>query len=695
MKPDAEAPGFGNALAKALRLPSESVYSKALTLIAGLSLLLGTVVVFLASQIILKEFTTTEQREMSGTLQRLMLVLQRETAPLENALTAWTHSGKSSAGLPAAEALAAFNVDFASIAKNDALEATVSRSQGTAVAEKLDWPQWTRDPRRPSNRAAPAGFLLSSNRLVTVAWRPLGSAEKMLVGRFFDESQRSGLEELFGARIAFLPALGLTLDANSGLFPATVLAGQEAFVETRGPDRIAGRVVVRAINGLPIGQLEITQSRPLYQQGLQAVQIFLTTITLAGGALLGVVWLLLDRTILTRIRDLTRKVEAEKTNDRLPLKLDFSGVDELAVLARRIESLAAELDSARLQYRSVVEDQTEVICRFSSSLVITFANRVFERLFRREPATGLPLRDVLPVATHETLSGRFASLTPDREVDTFLLQITGSEGASIWFRNTLRASFSGSGIPISGQWVAADITPQVLAQQRLQESERQLRSLSTRLLRLQDDERRRIARELHDSTAQSLSALEMNMSLLEPAMGDVAMQRIVAETRQIARDCCLELRNISYLLHPPLLDEVGLPFAIEWFADGFQKRSAIHVSLALDQGFPRLESEVETTLFRIVQEGMTNIYRHSGADRAWVTLSFREGQITLEIRDNGRGLASSDPSAGGVGFAGMRERLAQLGGKLEVRSSPYGVCVMVTLDYHPLHAYGKSQNPDR
>jgi signal transduction histidine kinase len=219
--------------------------------------------------------------------------------------------------------------------------------------------------------------------------------------------------------------------------------------------------------------------------------------------------------------------------------------------------------------------------------------------------------------------------------------------------------------------------------------------LSTRLMRLQDDERRKIARELHDSTAQSLSALEMNMSLLEPVVGDESMRRIVAETRQIARDCCRELRTISYLLHPPLLDEVGLPFAIQWFAEGFAKRAAIPVTLDLAPEFPRLETDVETTLFRILQEAMSNIYRHSGASRAWISLAREGSEVRLEIRDNGTGFPEGDgaiPGAGlGVGIAGMRERLALLGGEMDIRSSPYGVSIVVKILYH---GPAQETNPD-
>jgi signal transduction histidine kinase len=178
----------------------------------------------------------------------------------------------------------------------------------------------------------------------------------------------------------------------------------------------------------------------------------------------------------------------------------------------------------------------------------------------------------------------------------------------------------------------------------------------------------------------------MNMSLLEPIVGDEYMQRIIAETRQIARDCCLELRTISYLLHPPLLDEVGLAFAIEWFAEGFTKRTSIEVRLHIMTGFPRLDSDVETTLFRIIQEAMSNIYRHSGATGAWITLNASETSVDMEIRDNGSGFASGDSGkgggSGGVGFAGMRERLAQFGGRLNIRSSPYGVSIVVTIDRH-------------
>jgi signal transduction histidine kinase len=255
--------------------------------------------------------------------------------------------------------------------------------------------------------------------------------------------------------------------------------------------------------------------------------------------------------------------------------------------------------------------------------------------------------------------------------------------APVWLRSTLRAAFAADGSFSGGQWIASDVTTEVRAQRKLQYSERQLQVLSARLMNLQDEERRRIARDLHDSTAQSLSALEMNMSLLESRATDDQMRKLAADTGAISRQVCQELRNISYLLHPPLLEEEGLVFAIRWFADGFTKRNGIPVFLDLPEDFPRLKQDEETALFRIVQEALSNIYRHAGATKAWITLWREEDDgIALEIRDNGEGLPEgfSFNTSVGVGLAGMRERMKQLGGTLDVDSSPYGVSVKCRLN---------------
>ncbi|MEI8311206.1 MAG: ATP-binding protein [Verrucomicrobiota bacterium] len=688
----------GGLVAKILQLPGQSVYSKALTLFVIFSLLLGGAVVLLTSEIILREFKETERQEMVGTLQRFALMLARETRPIEISAADWFQRNKPPEGgrfiLPQTGAVAAMQLDFISISDEyGQLQGTVFRD---AAARRIflqspAWPQWI--SLGPGVRLPKAGFILLGDSLTAIACLDAGDGRRLAAGRIFDSESLSFLEGMFGARVVFKPLRAVNVSAEKEEPLLVMLARNEFYVQATGENELVGHILIRGINGIPIGQVQLTQSRPLYVEGLQAVQVFLTVLTLAGGTLFGIMWLLLERTILNRIRDLTKKVEREK--DTLPLRLDFKGSDELATLARRIEDLALQLDRARWSYRAVVEDQNEIICRFSPGFAITFSNGVFQRTFPHDSEKVSFLKECLPNATFDLLEKKFGELEPAKPLETFVHQILNEDAVSLWLRSTLRANFLADGMCAGGQWVAADITSQVQAQQRLQDSERQLRTLSSRLLRLQDDERRKIARELHDSTAQSLSALEMNMSLLEPVVGDEHMQRIVAETRQIARDCCLELRTISYLLHPPLLDEVGLSFAIEWFADGFAKRTSIEVRPQIMPGFPRLDSEVETTLFRIIQEAMTNIYRHSGATRAWITLNRRNDAIELEIRDNGSGFPEGDGTkggaSGGVGLAGMRERLAELGGRLEIQSSPYGVSIVANIDHHVSH---EKTNPD-
>ncbi len=685
-------------IAKVLQLPGQSVYSKALTLFVVFSLLLGMAVVLLTGEIILREFKETERQEMVATLQRFALMLARETRPIEISLADWYQRNKPLPGgriiLPQASALAAMQLDFLSVADSyGQIQGTVFRDSPTrrSFLESSPWPQWISSGK--GVRLPKSGFIRMGESLTAIACLETGDGRRLAGGRIFDSESLAFLEGMFGARVVFksLSAEVITGQRNEPLL--IMLARNEFFVQATGDNELVGHILIRGINGNPIGQVQLTQGRPLYVEGLQAVQIFLTILTLAGGTLFVVMWLLLDRTILNRIRDLTRKVEQEK--DKLPLRLDFGGSDELSTLARRIEDLALQLDRAHWSYRAVVEDQNEIICRFTPGFAITFSNGIFLRTFPHDAQKTSFLKECLPGATFELLVKKFEELSPAKPLDTFLHQILDAGAVSLWLRSTLRANYLADGTCAGGQWVAADITSQVQAQQRLQDSERQLRTLSSRLLRLQDEERRKIARELHDSTAQSLSALEMNMSLLEPVMGDEYMQRIVAETRQIARDCCLELRTISYLLHPPLLDEVGLSFAIEWFADGFAKRTSIAVIPQIMANFPRLDSEVETTLFRIIQEAMSNIYRHSGATRAWITLNRRGTAIELEIRDNGSGFPEGDAAkvgaSGGVGLAGMRERLAELGGRLEIHSSPYGVSIVATIDHHVPH---EKANPD-
>ncbi len=220
--------------------------------------------------------------------------------------------------------------------------------------------------------------------------------------------------------------------------------------------------------------------------------------------------------------------------------------------------------------------------------------------------------------------------------------------------------------------------------QQMDQLNRELRALSSRLIATQDEERRHIARDLHDSVGQVVALLSMNNGLIlrqvenldEAAAGALRQNGLLVD--QLSK----EIRTISHLLHPPLLDEVGLMPAIRSFAEGFAERGDVDVALELSPEIGRLSPNIEISVFRIVQECLTNIYRHSESKTARIKIwPSREGLLTVEVRDNGKGMplngssASSNGKSHGVGLSGMRERVRELGGTLEIRSTGHGTTV--------------------
>jgi len=213
-----------------------------------------------------------------------------------------------------------------------------------------------------------------------------------------------------------------------------------------------------------------------------------------------------------------------------------------------------------------------------------------------------------------------------------------------------------------------------------------LRELSARLLQLQDEERRRIARELHDSVGQTLAALSMNLSAVRGEIERVARAAATLnDSEGLVRGMVTEVRTISHLLHPPLLDEAGLSSALRWYVDGFSQRSGIQVNVDIPEDLERLPADFETAIFRVVQECLTNIHRHSGSLLAKIRIRARDGQVMVDIEDKGKGISPeklaemASTGTTGVGIRGMQERLRQLGGKLAVESDGSGTFVMVRL----------------
>ena len=220
----------------------------------------------------------------------------------------------------------------------------------------------------------------------------------------------------------------------------------------------------------------------------------------------------------------------------------------------------------------------------------------------------------------------------------------------------------------------------------LDRTNQNLRELSARLMQLQDDERRRIARELHDSVGQMLAALGMNLAAVGTDIERLTKAaNTVNDSAALVQELSREVRTISHLLHPPLLDEAGLASALHWYVEGFAERSKIKVDLEVPEDFGRLARESETAIFRTVQECLTNIHRHSESPTARIRIAASDGYVCVEVEDRGKGIPPekqfemASTGTPGVGIRGMRERLRQLGGNLDIRSNGKGTLIVARL----------------
>ena len=216
-----------------------------------------------------------------------------------------------------------------------------------------------------------------------------------------------------------------------------------------------------------------------------------------------------------------------------------------------------------------------------------------------------------------------------------------------------------------------------------EQAEASLRTLSVRLLEVQDQERRKFSRELHDSLGQYLVGVKMNLTMLGKS---VPANALITESTKLVDQAITETRTISHLLHPPLLDEAGFASAARWYVEGFAKRSGIQTTLNVPENLGRLPEAVELALFRVLQESLTNVHRHSKSPRADVSLRLSKEQVVLRVRDYGKGIPpevldrfQQNRTHGGVGLTGMRERIHELGGKLEMNSDGGGTRVLAVV----------------
>ncbi len=362
-----------------------------------------------------------------------------------------------------------------------------------------------------------------------------------------------------------------------------------------------------------------------------------------------------------------------------------------ALAYHKLRESAEALRLAELKYRGIFENSVEGIAQTTADGVFLTANPALARMLGYDSPEQL-ISEVKDIGRQLYVDPTVRkdirrALDRDGEISGLEVHVRRRDGTPIWLLMGVRAVPEKDGTTVHFDSMVQDITAR-------KKTEEALREVSGLLLRSQSEERRRIARELHDSTAQNLAGLAMNLSLVARAAAtlDPKTRQRLTDSLRLTEQSCRELRTLSYLLHPPELEDGNLWSAVRWYAEGFSARSGIRVDLTVPKSAKAgcLPGEVEATLFRIVQESLANIHRHSGSRRARIRLGRDKSGVTLVVRDEGRGIPTTARHAKGemplgVGIAGMRERVRQLGGQIAIDSTARGTCVTVTLPVRREH----------
>jgi two-component system, chemotaxis family, CheB/CheR fusion protein len=357
----------------------------------------------------------------------------------------------------------------------------------------------------------------------------------------------------------------------------------------------------------------------------------------------------------------------------------------------------AEEERARLA--AIVESSDDAMISTTLEGAVTSWNKGAERLFgySAEEAIGQNVTVIIPPDRLQEEATILESLKRGERVEHLETIRVRKDGTAFDVSLTVSPVRDAEGAVVGASKVARDISEHKRAQQVLERSHAELeslveqrtiavRKLSADIIRAQDQERRKISRELHDSVGQYLSHAKVSVELLiKPGMPEKDAERLSHVVGNLEK-CLTEARTISHLLHPPMLDAVGLASAAQWYADGFSERSGIRVNLDIAAGLPRLSSETELVLFRVLQESLTNIHRHSKSKSVDIRLQRRAGEISLEVRDYGKGIPPkllnrfrTTGQGVGVGMNSMRERVSELGGWFEVESSKKGTLIRVAV----------------
>lgn len=344
-----------------------------------------------------------------------------------------------------------------------------------------------------------------------------------------------------------------------------------------------------------------------------------------------------------------------------------------AILVLRDQKQRWQIKESRLRLAAIVDSSDDAILSKKLDGTVTTWNAGAERLYGYTAAEiiGQSIYKVVPEDHHDELRSILERLAKGERIEHLETVRLRHDGSSVEVELTISPVVNGGAIT-GASVISRDIT-------RRKQLERSLHQLTIGILQAQDEERRRIAREIHDTTVQKLALLSMNLAQLRVTADHAKAAANLDSSQKLASECVQELRTLSYVLHPPMLDELGLGSALKIYVEGIAQRSGIAIETEVDPAVERLDPEVEMALFRVAQESLSNVLRHSGSESAHIRLMNRDG-IEISVSDKGIGMpakpsATELPVAVGVGIPGMNERIRQLGGVLTITSGPGGTTV--------------------
>ncbi|MGC2331082.1 MAG: PAS domain S-box protein [Candidatus Acidiferrales bacterium] len=362
---------------------------------------------------------------------------------------------------------------------------------------------------------------------------------------------------------------------------------------------------------------------------------------------------------------------------------------------RQLESLAQFASAAyqavsffesRKQLAAIVESSDDAIVSKNLNGIILSWNSGAQRIFgySAAEAIGQPITLIIPKELQQEEREILERLRRGERLDHFETVRLRKDGGRVNVSLTISPVRDNQGRIVGASKIARDISERRRFEEALKESE-----FSARLLKVQDEDRRSIARELHDGVGQLLAAASMNVGVVAQEKNKLSPDaaRCIEDNRALLQQASSDIRTVSYLLHPPLLDEMGLRSALQWYVDGFAERSKIATQLEVPTDLGRLPRDYELVIFRVAQECLTNIHRHAKGSSAVVRLSNAGGKLTMEIRDNGQGINPeiqakiASGKSSGVGLRGMRERVVAIGGAFTVESNGNGTSVFASLPF--------------